>query len=148
VAAGLVVLALGAGAVPALGDPTGSSLTAPASVAAGSSFPLHAQFAPRPGATPRAGVPVLFSQTSGPASECVARFDPQFTVTDATGTATAQGTLPPGCPGTFVLVATAADPAGQAQASATLTETGGFPDTTADAPPGAIGLDATSDRSR
>jgi hypothetical protein len=128
--AGLVVVALAASALPALGDPTGSSLVVPGSVAAGHQFSVQAQFVQARGVSLPAGVPVLFLQTSGPASDCQARFDPQFTITDATGTATVEGTLPPGCPGPFVLAATATGAGGVNSVSASLTETGGFPDTT------------------
>jgi hypothetical protein len=129
-AGGALAVALAVGVIPALADPVaGSSLGAPASVAAGQPFTLEARFVRGSGALLQAGVAVIFSQTSAPASPCAARFDPQFTVTDATGAASARVTLPAGCPGAFVLAATAA---GGGSVTARLTETGGgFPDTTA-----------------
>jgi len=112
---------------------SGSSLAVPASATPGQPFAATALFLLPSGATFPAGVPVIFSQESGPASACVARFSPEFANTDAAGFARTQAALPAGCPGGFVLVATAA---GSGSVRATVIETGGgFPNTSA-APPG------------
>jgi hypothetical protein len=72
-----------------------------------------------------AGANVTFAQQSGPAG-CTVTFSPTSATTNASGQATTSITLPKGCPGQYVLTATAN---GQVL-SVTVTETGGFPVTT------------------
>jgi hypothetical protein len=109
----------------------GSSLATPASAAAGKPFTATARFV-QPGGSPfPLAVAVIFSEETSPAGSCAVTFYPQFASTDAAGSATTQVTLSAGCPGNFVLVATAA---GAGSVTATITETGGFPNTSADPP--------------
>jgi hypothetical protein len=109
-----------------------SQLATPASIAAGQAFTATARFV-QPGGSPfPPAVGVIFSQEASPAGSCAVTFDPQFASTDGAGSAATQVTLSAGCPGNFVLVATAA---GAGSVTATITETGGFPNTSAD-PPG------------
>jgi hypothetical protein len=109
-----------------------SSLATPASAAAGQPFTATARFVQPNGSAFPLAVAVIFSQEASPAGSCAVTFDPQFASTDASGSATTQVTLSAGCAGNFVLVATAA---GAGSVTATITETGGFPNTSAD-PPG------------
>jgi hypothetical protein len=110
-----------------------SSLAMPASAAAGQPFTATARFV-QPGGSPfPLAVAVIFSEDASPAGSCAATFDPQFASTDATGSASTQVTLSAGCPGNFVLLATAA---GAGSVTTTITETGGFPNTSADPPGG------------
>jgi hypothetical protein len=110
-----------------------SFLAMPASAAAGQPFTATARFV-QPGGSPfPLAVAVIFSQETAPAGSCDVTFDPQFASTDATGSASTQVTLSAGCPGNFVLLATAA---GAGSVTTTITETGGFPNTSADPPGG------------
>ena len=112
---------------------SGSSATAPVTVGGGVPFTFTAAFVSSDGTPFPAGVAVTFSQSSGPtaAAPCAATFDPTQTTTDASGDATTTVTLPTGCPGQYVLLATAA---GGGTVSFTVTEAGGYPNTTAAAP--------------
>ncbi len=125
-AAGLLGMSLLA-AAPALAYTVGSGSfgSAPGSVAAGQPFTFTATFKQPNGAPFPAGVPVTFTQVSGP-SGCVASFNPVNTLTDANGTASTTVVLPTGCPGAFVLAATAE---GSGSVTVTVVETGGFPNT-------------------
>jgi hypothetical protein len=78
-----------------------------------------------------AGASVTFSQQSGP-SGCQVVFNPATAVTDANGQATSQVTLPANCAGQYVLAAST----GGTTVTTTVRETGGFPNTTAEAPVG------------
>jgi len=104
---------------------TGSFGTAPSSVASGQPFTFTATFKQPNGAPFPAGVAVTFTQVSGP-SGCAASFNPLNTVTDANGIASTTVVLPTGCPGAYVLGATAA---GGGSVTVTVVETGGFPNT-------------------
>lgn len=132
-----------------------SATAAPTAAAGGQPIVFTAVFK-QPDCTPfPGGVPVTFSQASGPtaavrhaqgdvqlmgyvqpmpnaATSCQATFNPVTTTTDANGVASTIVTLPPGCPGQYVLLATAA---GDGSVSVTVTEVGtGFPNT-ASSPP-------------
>lgn len=72
------------------------------------------------------GAPVTFWQQSGP-SNCQVTFNP---TTDANGSFTTAVTLPANCPGAYMLAASTQG----ATVTASVSETGGFPATTADAP--------------
>jgi hypothetical protein len=72
------------------------------------------------------GTPVTYAQQGGPAG-CTATFNPASSVTDANGNATTTVTLPPNCPGQYVLAASVADPA---TVTITLIETGALPSST------------------
>lgn len=76
-----------------------------------------------------AGVSVTFSQQSGPAN-CSVTFKPTTAVTDSSGKVSTTVTLPPNCPGSYVLAATTS----RITVTATVREGGGFPSTTADLP--------------
>jgi hypothetical protein len=76
-----------------------------------------------------AGVSVSFSQQSGPGN-CSATFNPTTAVTDSSGRVSTTVTLPPNCPGSYVLAATTS----RITVTATVVEGGGFPLTTADIP--------------
>ena len=106
-----------------------SATAAPSATAGGQPIIFTAVFK-QPDCTPfPGGIPVTFSQASGPAL-CQVTFNPVMTTTDAHGVASTTVILPPECPGQFVLVATAA---GGGSVSVTVIETGGgFPNTTAD----------------
>ncbi|MHB8509156.1 MAG: hypothetical protein ACYDGR_11000 [Candidatus Dormibacteria bacterium] len=75
------------------------------------------------------GASVTFSQQSGP-SGCTVTFSPSSGVTDSTGKVSTNATLPANCPGSYVLAASTAG----ATVTATVRETGGFPNTTTEAP--------------
>jgi len=147
--AGLAFVQPGAAFAYSVGS--GSTATGPTSVAAGVPFTFLATFIQPDGTPVPAGQPVTFSQLSGPgtasvppsllriggrwqrvalaASTCQATFNPVTTVTDSSGRAASTVTLPPGCPGQFVLAATLV---GDGRVTLTVVETGGFPNTTAD----------------
>ncbi|MGI8608522.1 MAG: Ig-like domain-containing protein [Candidatus Dormibacteria bacterium] len=76
-----------------------------------------------------AGATVTFSQQSGPGT-CKASFSPVTATTDSSGKASTTVTLPAGCAGQYVLAAATAG----ATVTATVSETGGFPATSADVP--------------
>jgi hypothetical protein len=76
-----------------------------------------------------AGLSVTFSQQSGPAN-CTATFNPTTAVTDSSGKVSTTVTLPPNCPGSFVLAATTS----RITVTATVVQGGGFPRTAADVP--------------
>jgi hypothetical protein len=162
----LVVLTLAGGgatvAVPsALAYTVGSGCTgnAPATVAGGQPFTFSVTCKQSNGQPIPAGTKITFSQTSGPtaavrhadadmqlvayvqpqvnaATTCVASFNPVTASADASGSASTTVTLPPGCPGSYVLTATAAT---GGSVSVTVTEVGGasgsgFPNTAANQP--------------
>jgi hypothetical protein len=76
-----------------------------------------------------AGINVTFSQQSGPAN-CNVTFNPQSAVTNSSGNIATTVTLPPNCPGSYVLAASTS----RITVTATVREGGGFPVTTADPP--------------
>ncbi len=155
----VVVALAGAGAavaLPAAAYVVGHDCTgdAPSAASSGQGFTFSATCDTSTGQTLPAGTPITFSQTSGPtaaltatremagiayrlmATTCVATFNPPSTVVDANGHASTTITLPPNCPGQYVLTATAST---GATVSVTVSEAGGFPNTAADqnAPRGA-----------
>ena len=76
-----------------------------------------------------AGITVTFSQQSGPGN-CKVTFNPTSGVTDSSGAVKTTVTLPPNCPGSYVLAATTS----RITVTATVREGGGFPATSADLP--------------
>src|SRR5438445_478993 len=121
---------------------SGSSVSAPTSVAGGTPFTFTVTFL-QPNGTPIDATPVTFSQTSGPSASAptvrlfstaatlavaTATFNPTTSVTNSSGVASTTVTLPAGFPGQYVLAATLA---GGGTLTATVTEAGGFPNTTA-----------------
>lgn len=135
---------------------TGSTASGPTAIAGGVPFTFTVRFVQPDGTPEPAGLGVTFSEVSGPttasvapavlrihggdqavtlaATTCVVTFNPVSTVTDANGTASTIVTLPPGCPGLFVLAATLTGPGvtGSATLTFSIVELGGFPNTTGD----------------
>jgi hypothetical protein len=126
IAAFLVAAAASLIAVPALAYTVGpgSSGTVSSGTAAGGSSVTATFTFVQPNGTPfPAGVQVTFSQQSGP-SGCTVTFSSATATTDASGKVSVTVTLPANCPGQFVLAATAA---GGGTVTATVVESGGFP---------------------
>ena len=127
---GLAAAALGllVTSAPALAYNVGPGTTATtsvSSVAGGTAFTATFTFIDTTGA-PIAGVVVNFSAT-GPCAGTT--FSPASATTNASGVVTTTVTLPANCPGAFTLTGTLTS--GQGSASVTVTETGGFPITSA-----------------
>ena len=107
---------------------TSGATTSPTSGGPGSTSTFTATFKDANGAGV-AGASVTFSQQSGPAG-CQVTFSSTTGTTDANGVASTTVTLPTGCAGSFVLAAATQG----VTVTTTLTETGGFPATSAEMP--------------
>ncbi len=112
--------------------PNTCSVNAPSTGGGGQAFTLTDTCVQPNGNPVPAGTPVTFSQASGPTASttCQASFNPVTANADGGGSASTTVTLPPGCPGQYVLLVSAA---GFGSGSVTVTETGdGFPNTSGD----------------
>ena len=133
----------------------GNSCTgsAPFQVAGGQPFTFSVPCRLSNGQPVPAGTQITFSQSSGPtasvrhtsndlqlgaavqpapnaATTCLASFNPVVASTNSSGTASTTVTLPTGCPGSYVLTATAST---GGSTTVTVVEVGGFPNTSANA---------------
>jgi hypothetical protein len=124
-----LVLSMGLAAAPSALAYTvgpGSSGNAPGGASCGQAFTFSGTFVQPDGTAFPAGVPVGFSESSGPGA---VSFSSGGTATSASGTFSTVVTLPSSCAGQFVICAT---PAGGASLCVTVTGVAvGFPNTAA-----------------